>query len=38
MVNGNREQRLIEETVDDKRTEGRERTVETTVNGSGGRQ
>jgi hypothetical protein len=37
MVNGNIEWRLIEETVDDKRMEGRERTVETTVNGSGGR-
>jgi hypothetical protein len=38
MVNGNREQRLIEETVDDERMEGRERTVEMTVNGSDGRR
>jgi hypothetical protein len=38
MVNGNRERRLIEETVDDKQTEGRERMVEMTVNGSDGRR
>jgi hypothetical protein len=37
MVNSNRERQLIEETVDDERTEGRERMVETTVNGSDGR-
>jgi hypothetical protein len=38
MVNGNRERRLIEEMVDDERTEGRERTVEMTVNSSDGRR
>jgi hypothetical protein len=38
MVNGNREQWLIEKTVDDERTEGRERMVEMTVNGSDGRR
>jgi hypothetical protein len=38
MVNGNRERRLIEETVDDERTEGRESTVEMTMTGSDGRR
>jgi hypothetical protein len=38
MVNGNRERRLIEETVDNERTEGRERTVEMTMTSSDGRQ